>query len=49
MKQQKDYSLHLLALVLAIAILVSSCTNYYSPYKAANTGGKKCNKRTSIR
>jgi hypothetical protein len=34
---------------LLVAFLASSCTHYYSPYKAANTGGKKCSKRNSIR
>lgn len=38
-----------IVLALLVALFTSSCTHYYSPYKAANTGGKKCSKRNSIR
>jgi len=34
---------------LIIIIFMSSCNNYFTPYKAANTGGKKCSNRNSIR
>lgn len=29
--------------------LLQSCVTTYSPYKAANTGGKKCSKPHSVR
>lgn len=32
-----------------ITIYTQSCTRYYSPFEAANTGGKKCSNRNSIR
>lgn len=32
-----------------IALFLSSCTRYFTPYQAANTGGKHCSKRNSIR
>lgn len=34
---------------LAVLILMSSCARYYTPYKAAMTGGKQCSKWTRIR
>jgi hypothetical protein len=34
---------------LAVLILMSSCARYYTPYKAANTGGKTCSKWNRIR
>jgi hypothetical protein len=37
----------LLAILTAIAL--SSCGRYYTPYQAANTGGKRCNDHHRIR
>jgi hypothetical protein len=52
--QQKTKSsvIGMLKRLLGIAIIVgamSSCNNYFTPYKAANTGGKHCSKRSYIR
>lgn len=32
-----------------LILLLQSCVTTYSPYKAANTGGKKCSKPHRIR
>lgn len=34
---------------IAVIILMSSCARTYTPYKAANTGGKHCSKWNRIR
>lgn len=39
----------MIAALLIIIIMLSSCNNYFTPYKAANTGGKKCSSRNFIR
>lgn len=36
-------------ILVVIAIVFAACTRYFTPYEAANTGGKHCNKRNVIR
>jgi PBP1b-binding outer membrane lipoprotein LpoB len=38
-----------LSLVILIAALLTSCNQYFTPERAANTGGKTCRDRHIIR
>ena len=41
MKQQKDYSLLLVIIIIAFAVFVSSCSSNLTPQQAAN-GKARC-------
>lgn len=36
------------AIAFAASVILPSCTRYYTPEKAASTGGKKCSKRNAV-
>jgi hypothetical protein len=38
-----------LILILTVAALLVSCSRSFTPYKAANTGGKNCRDKHRIR